>query len=159
MNKFLKRLTILALIALLVPFVMSYKFTPLILWEIADLLAIGNIHLGNYFKIKRKSIGWAFSALSVIYFIGRSLSIGLVSQCIGHAISLCLAIYGFLSWKRDETKQKILEDNGLIEPENTVNEAPEFVFQNGILFKINERNADNIDLNEITYHRYTPIRI
>jgi len=74
-------------------------------FEWFDLLAIGLIHLGNYHKINKKSIGWLFSCIAIIYFIGRSISCGFISQPLGHMISLTLALYGFYTWRKLELKK------------------------------------------------------
>ncbi|RKZ70476.1 MAG: hypothetical protein DRQ48_01030 [Gammaproteobacteria bacterium] len=75
-------------------------------FEFTDMLAIICVHVGSYLKIKKMSVGWLFSLAAISYFIGRTIDIGLLSQCIGHAVSFCLASYGFLKWRKEEKAGK-----------------------------------------------------
>lgn len=69
------------------------------LLELLDLLAVLNIHLSNYIKIKKMWWGWMLSSCSITYFIFRSLCLSLIAQSFGHMVSLALAMYGAYRWK------------------------------------------------------------
>ncbi len=73
-------------------------------FEITDMMAIICVHIGSYLKIKKRSIGYAFSMTAILYFTLRSAHIGLISQGAGHIVSFSLAAYGFWKWRRDERK-------------------------------------------------------
>lgn len=76
----------------------------MILGELTDLIAIASVHVGSYFKIKKRSIGWLFSLAAISYFVARSVELSLYSQCFGHFISFSLASYGFWRWRKDESE-------------------------------------------------------
>lgn len=57
------------------------------------------IQVGSYYKIKKNPIGWIISIVSIVYWSHRAMSLGLYSQCFWHAFSLCVAIYGYWSWR------------------------------------------------------------
>ena len=76
------------------------------IFELTDALAIICVHIGSFLKIKKRSIGWLFSMCAITYFIARTIDIGLVSQCIGHGVSLTLATFGFLKWRKEEKENE-----------------------------------------------------
>jgi len=67
--------------------------------ELFDFLAICNIHLSNYFKIKHNAAGWLLSSCSILYFIFRAYSLNLTAQTLGHILSLSMALTGFYHWR------------------------------------------------------------
>lgn len=70
--------------------------------QLLDLLMIGLVHIGNYFKIQKNKIGWLISMIAITYFIVRSFWLGLYSQSFGHCISFSMAMYGFIKWYKNE---------------------------------------------------------
>ncbi len=68
--------------------------------EIFDFIAVMGIQIGNYLKIKKLSTGWLLSMCSIAYFIVRALGCNFWSQSIGHMISFCMALYGFIAWRK-----------------------------------------------------------
>jgi len=72
--------------------------------EIIDFFMGILTHIGNYFKIHKKSYGWLISMVAIIWWIFRAGSLGLYSQSFWSCVSFCIASYGFYSWS--EKKQK-----------------------------------------------------
>lgn len=70
------------------------------IFEIADFIAVALVQWGNYLKIKKSSYGWLLSMIAITYFIFRANCCGYYSQGIGHMISLSMATYGFISWRK-----------------------------------------------------------
>ena len=68
--------------------------------EVFDFLAGIFIQYGNYLKIQKRSIGWAFSIVGIIYWICRAKSLDLNAQSFWHMVSLMMASYGFWSWRK-----------------------------------------------------------
>jgi len=70
--------------------------------ELVDLAAVVTIHIGNYYKVNKKSKGWLFPMVAISWFITRAITTGFVAQSLGHALSLILSIYGFWKWRKND---------------------------------------------------------
>lgn len=73
------------------------------LGEILDFIAGIFIQYGNYLKIRKKSLGWLFSLVAIIYWICRAQSMSLNSQAFWHICSFMMAAYGYWNWRKNGT--------------------------------------------------------
>lgn len=65
-----------------------------------DFAAGITIQYGNYLKIQKKSLGWAFSIMGILYWICRAQTLNLNMQAFWHMVSALVAGYGFYSWRK-----------------------------------------------------------
>ncbi len=72
--------------------------------EMLDFAAGLMIQVGNYFKIRKRAIGWLFSMGAIIYWIGRANYTQFQAQMFWHMVSFMMAASGYFLWRKSSGK-------------------------------------------------------